>query len=74
MKLTRQLATKETQCEEIEREKEKALMDSANYQEALEVEKTKLATQTAQFTKLLQHTTTPAASKKVRINTIHHLT
>lgn len=64
MKLSKQLQSKETYLEEVSREKQQALEDKATIEEALDLERTKLQTQLAQFTKLIDYQHTPIGSKK----------
>ena len=65
MKLSKQLKTQESRAAEASKETEQALQDKAATEEALELERTRMQIQLAQFTKLIDYRhNTPNASKK----------
>lgn len=59
MKLQQQLSQQKTQLEEVSQEKEHVLKENMDMAESLALERVRLQTQTAQFTKLVdyQHST-----------------
>ena len=70
MKATARLQQQSSRLEVASKEVEQALQDKADAEQALQVEKTKLQTQIAQFTKLVDYKTAtpgnrPLPSKKV---------
>ena len=70
MKATARLQQQSSRLEVVSKEVEQALQDKADAEQALQVEKTKLQTQIAQFTKLVDYKTAtpgnrPLPSKKV---------
>ena len=67
MKLSKQLQSKETCLEVVSREREQALQDKASIEEALDLERTKLHTQIAQFTKLIDYQHTPNVRKTRKV-------
>ena len=65
MKLSKQLKTQESRAAEASKETEQALQDKAVIEEALELERTRMQIQLAQFTKLIDYRhNTPSAAKK----------
>ena len=65
MKLSKQLKTQESRTAEASKETEQALQDKAVIEEALELERTRMQIQLAQFTKLVDYRhNTPNAAKK----------
>lgn len=67
LKVCDQLKQQTAQLEEVSHEKEQAVRENINMAESLAVERVKLQTQTAQFTKLVdyQHTPLRASYRKV---------
>ena len=59
LKLQQQVSQQKTKLEEVSQEKEQALKENIDMAESLALERVKLQTQTAQFTKLVdyQHST-----------------
>ena len=70
MKLSKKLQNQESQLEVAAREKEKALLEKVTVQESMDLERTKLQTQIAQFNKLVDFTPgvkTRHSNKKVML-------
>ena len=71
MKAAARLQQQSSQLQVVSKEVEQALQDKADAEQALQVERTKLQTQIAQFTKLVDYKTAtpgskPLPSKKVK--------
>ena len=69
LKVCNQLKKQTAQLEEVSHEKEQAVRENINMAESLAVERVRLQTQTAQFTKLVdyQHTPLRSSNRKVSV-------
>lgn len=68
MKLSKQLQSQESRLMQVSKETEQALQDKATMEEELDLERTKMRIQAAQFTKLIDyHQNTPSVKKTKKI-------
>ena len=70
LKLSTQLKQQTAQLEEVSHEKELAVRENINMAESLAVERVRLQTQAAQFTKLVDYQHTPQSYRRVSYTAI----